>query len=81
MHGNVVSAFRHNILFFPAVLLLSWELLSYATRAYAPSSSHRWQRTPLQMRSKWLWTLPIVIVLFWIVRNIPGAPERLLSPN
>jgi hypothetical protein len=79
MHGDIAGAVKHNVLFLPAVSLLFWELASYVTRAYAPNYTASWLRTPLQRRSRALWAIPLVIAVFWVVRNIPGAPERLLS--
>jgi hypothetical protein len=78
-HGNLVEAFRHNILFLPALVALVWVWAAYALRAFAPSTSERfWTRNPFTLMKHPQYLL-VVVVAFWVVRNIPGDPEHLLS--
>jgi hypothetical protein len=78
-HGNLVEAFRHNVLFLPALAALVWVWAAYALRSFVPSTSeHAWARNPLT-RLKHPQYLLAVILAFWVVRNIPGAPVHLLS--
>ena len=79
-HGNVADAFRHNVLFLPALAFLVWAWLAYAARAFVPGAADaRWARSPLSSGTRALWGLAIVIVVFSVVRNIPGAPAHILS--
>jgi len=77
--GDVVDAIRHNVLFVPALVLFTWVWVSYALRAFVPATEGaRWARSPL----RWLrrpWWLVGIVIGFWILRNVPGIPERLLS--
>jgi len=78
-HGNLVEAFRHNVLFLPALAALVWVWCAFALRSFAPSTSERtWTRNPLT-RLKHPQYLVVIIVAFWVVRNLPGAPVHLLS--
>jgi hypothetical protein len=78
-HGNLIEAFRHNVLFLPALAALVWVWGAYAMRSFAPSTAERtWTRNPLT-RLKHPEYLVLVVVAFWVVRNIPGAPVHLLS--
>jgi hypothetical protein len=78
-HGNVVEAFRHNVLFLPTLAALVWVWVAYALRSFVPSTAERsWARNPLT-RLKHPWYLLGVVIAFWVVRNIPGLPEHLLS--
>jgi hypothetical protein len=80
MHGNVAEAFRHNVLFLPAIAALIWAWAAFALRAAFPQlRSSPWLASPFSWRSRWLWALPVIVVAFWVVRNVPGAPEHLLS--
>lgn len=77
--GNVVEAFRHNVLFLPALATLIWVWGAYALRSFAPSTTERsWARNPLT-RLKHPWYLVALIAAFWVARNIPGLPAHLLS--
>lgn len=67
VRGHFAEAFRYNpllfLLGFPFGLVAIWELLAYTL--------------PCRMRHtcvpQWLvWTILVVVVLFWILRNIPA---------
>ena len=77
--GDVFSAFRHNVLFLPTLAVVLWVWAAYLVRSFVPSTvGKRWTRSPLTMfRRPWL--IVGVFAAFWIVRNIPGLPEHLLS--
>jgi hypothetical protein len=78
-HGNLVEAFRHNVLFVPALAALVWVWAAYALRSFVPSTAERgWARNPIA-RLKHPQYLLAVVLVFWVLRNIPGAPEHLLS--
>jgi Protein of unknown function (DUF2752) len=78
-HGDVASAFRHNVLFLPTLAFLVWIWAAYAVRSFVPSLADRpWARSPLALLRR-PWWMVAVVVAFWVVRNVPGAPEHLLS--
>lgn len=80
--GDVFDAIRHNALFVPALLLLVWVWGSYAVRSFVPTTAdRRWARNPLTtLRRPWsLAGLAVLVVVFFVLRNVPGAPVDLLS--
>ena len=65
LHGDIVTAFRFNPLVVLALPLGAWLAWRRWRRvANAPTLSHR-------AIAVWAWFLFAVIVLFWIVRNLP----------
>ena len=79
-HGDVTAAFRHNVLFLPALGLVLWAWAAYCVRTFAPPGSavRPWARSPVSLLRRPWWILGVVVA-FWVVRNIPGAPVHLLS--
>jgi hypothetical protein len=76
LHGRLATAFSYNPL---AVLMLP--ILAYAACGYLV----RWfglKRLPtVRMRPAWAWALLVVIVLYWVLRNVPAWPFTLLAPG
>jgi hypothetical protein len=76
MHGRVWEAFRLNPL-----MVLSLPLLGYAML------SSRWPRIMIPWadrftrRSLWPWMILVVIVLYWLLRNLPWTPFSWLAPQ
>jgi len=80
MQGHVAAAFWHNVLFLPALAVILWALAVSCVRSLRPDlASRSWLRSPWSLRGRWLWILPVLLAVFWVLRNLPGAPERLLS--
>lgn len=78
-HGNVIGAFRHNVLFLPTLALLVWLWAAFALRSFVPAAATSgWTRNPLSRlrHPQYLLAVPLV---FFILRNIPGVPMHLLS--
>ena len=65
LHGNIAAAFRWNILLIPLLILLALLL---------------W-RPQLGMRRMVTYPVLAVLVLFWILRNLPYYPFTLLAPG
>jgi hypothetical protein len=76
LHGNVWAAMHYNPL---AVILLppvTYGMLSVALQFVG--------RKPLPnvfIPAFWIWTLLAVILLYWVLRNIPYYPFSLLAPH
>lgn len=68
LEGDVVAAFSHNILLVPAILWLTWWWVAQAARAL-----DRPIRPPISS-ARFCYTLVAVIVVFAVVRNLPGSP-------
>ncbi|HEY5184017.1 MAG TPA: DUF2752 domain-containing protein [Actinomycetes bacterium] len=68
-HGNVVAALDRNVLVVLAVPVVAFAWLQWLRRAVRPGTAPRREVPP------WLVRAVIVLVLvFWVVRNIPGVP-------
>lgn len=76
LHGRLGEAFRFNpvgMILFPAALAgIGAELIGWL----------RGKPLPLRFRVSrpWGWALVGVMIVFWILRNIPAWPFTLLSP-
>ncbi len=73
LHGELGTALRFNPLFVVALPLVAWLLV------------RRWWRgsqaapVPHRTQARWAWTILAVLIVFWIVRNLPVEFFRL--PN
>ena len=75
LHGRIARAFFYN----PLVVILLFPLGLYLlNQARFVIWGKRW-RTP-EIPIKYLWVLVLVVILFWILRNIPYYPFILLAP-
>ena len=64
LHGNFPEALRYNLLLFPFLIAVCLLL---------------WK--PRLALNPWIvWPLSIILVLYWILRNIPVYPFLLLAP-
>jgi hypothetical protein len=71
LYGNPVAAFGLNPLMILSLPFLGGALIYYAVKpsligAYIPAF--------------WIWVILLIIVLFWVLRNIPVYPFTLLAP-
>jgi len=75
LHGHVVTAFHFN-----PMLVLSLPFLVCAAAYYG---LQRFRNRPVSfaLRPKWLWLALIAMLLFSVLRNLPGAPAFLLPPE
>ncbi|MFZ1935461.1 MAG: DUF2752 domain-containing protein [Thermoguttaceae bacterium] len=76
LHGNVLAALQLNPL---AVVLLppvAYGMLSLALQFVGL------KRLPSKfIPAFWIWTLLAVILLYWVLRNVPCYPFTLLAPH
>lgn len=75
LHARIATAFHHNAFALLALPMLAaglwrWTLATWWAR-------EPWGRTP---RAKWIWTLFVLVMAFWLLRNIPVYPLTLLAP-
>jgi len=65
LHGDLIMAFRFNPLFVLALPVAAWLGIRRLWRgARATPTSHRAQ-------ARWAWTALAILIVFWIVRNLP----------
>lgn len=75
-HGRFGEAFRFNplgMVLFPAALLgIGLELIGWV----------RGKPLPLRFRigGRWAWGIAALLLVFWVLRNIPAWPFTLLAP-
>ncbi|MFQ6028070.1 MAG: DUF2752 domain-containing protein [Dehalococcoidia bacterium] len=75
LNGHLLTAFGLNPL-----TLLSLPFVGYAfLSALVLASGGR--RLPLiSLPASWIWALPVMVVLFWVLRNLPVYPFTWLAP-
>jgi hypothetical protein len=76
LHGNLWAALRLNPL---AVLLLP--PLAYGCLSIALEMFGRKRLPSVFIPAFWIWMLLAVILLFWVLRNLPYYPLTLLAPH
>jgi hypothetical protein len=69
LHGDVIAAFELNPLF-----VLSLPFLLYALVRYTNAAIRRQPVRGNQLQAKYIWTLFVVVLSFWIFRNTPWYP-------
>ena len=75
LHGNILAAFGMNALMVLFIPLLSWVVVSQCCVAV------RGRPLPaLFVPAWWIWILLAIIIVFWVLRNVPFYPFTLLAP-
>jgi hypothetical protein len=76
LHGNVAAAFAYNPLAVLSVPLILYWCVSQAALL--------WRGRPLPSRfvpARWIWALLVLVLSFWVLRNVPAYPFSLLAPG
>jgi hypothetical protein len=74
LHGHIEAAFRFNALIVSSLPLVAWGLIQAVRRRAANQPALSW------IRPSWLWIGLAILVLFGILRNLPGASRYWLAP-
>jgi hypothetical protein len=74
LHGHIEAAFRFNALIVSSLPLVAWALIRAARRRAADLPALSW------IHPSWLWIGFAILVLFGILRNLPGASRYWLAP-
>ncbi len=76
LHGRFAEAFRFNpvgMVLFPAALLgIGLEWIAWARGKSLPER--------FRIGGRWAWGIVGVLLVFWVLRNIPVWPFTLLAP-
>lgn len=72
------TAFRKNLLL---MILLPFLAIGVAFELVAWVIGEGYRGPRVRLPGQWGWSLPIVIVGFWILRNVPVWPFELLAPR
>lgn len=75
MHGNILAAFNLNPLMVLFTPLLGWIILSQLCVVIRARPLPR-----LFIPAFFIWILFAVIIIYWILRNIPVFPVNILAP-
>lgn len=75
MHLDLAGAFRHNLLFPPALMILGW----HGASRFAGQMQLLRFKSPLEMHLAPK-VLLVVIAVFTLLRNLPWEPFRILAP-
>jgi hypothetical protein len=80
LHGHLAAAFRMNPLMVLCVPYLVYAFLTCAAKVTFPHA--RWanpSRAPT--KAQWIWSFLALVLLYWVVRNLPIYPFNLLAPH
>ncbi len=75
IHGHPVTAFGLNPL-----MVLSLPFIAFSIIKYIAAGSLGWTERRIFIPSIFIWSLLGLIILFWILRNLPYYPFTLLAP-
>jgi hypothetical protein len=79
LHGRVLEALHDNALFVSALPLFLFIVGSYTLEAWR---NHYWPKINIDSRNltKWGFTTLAIMLVFMILRNLPGWPFEYLKP-
>lgn len=76
LHGNIIAGIQHNLLVILAVLVIAYKFFVFFRNKANPEKSSR----NLLYHNAAPWIILILVVGFWIIRNIPLAPFHFFAP-
>jgi hypothetical protein len=75
LHGNISAAFNLNPLMVLSLPLIIWFGVSQLSIAIK-----RCSLPSFFLSSFWIWIILAIIIIYWVLRNIPVYPLELLAP-
>lgn len=75
LHGHIEAAFRFNALIVSSLPLAALGCVQAMRHRAANKSALAW------IRPNWLWVGLVILILFGILRNLPGASHFFLAPS
>lgn len=75
VRGDFGAAFSYNPLLILALPALGYVYLSFLGGAFFD----RELPAPTGLRA-WTWVIPVVLVIYWVIRNLPWEPFMYLAP-
>lgn len=76
LHFNLAGVVQNNFLLLPAIILIVY----HYSRTFL-NRKLNWNLPNIFYFKKTPWIILAVIILFWILRNIPGYPFSVLAPH
>jgi len=75
LHGEITAALALNPLMVMLLpVMVAWALINLLPSLFARVYTYA---APF---GRWAWMIPVVLVLYWIARNIPCYPFNMLAP-
>ncbi|NNK87678.1 MAG: DUF2752 domain-containing protein [Flavobacteriaceae bacterium] len=75
LQGDIIGGIQYNILLALLGLILLYQLIYYVLNNRLKRQIRNWLYMPMVTN-----TILIVVILFWILRNVPVYPFSLLAP-
>jgi hypothetical protein len=75
LHGNIIEGFRHNFLMGLGIMVLLYKLFIILRTKF-----FNYNQNNVLLSPKTPWVILTLIIVFWILRNIPLYPFTLLAP-
>lgn len=75
LHGHPATAFGLNPLMVISLPFVAFSIIKYITAGILG-----WSERKIFIPSVFIWLLLAIIILFWILRNLPYYPFSLLAP-
>jgi hypothetical protein len=79
LHGQVWAAFRYNALMVLALPFLAAAFVRHTRRVFGSQTAHPRPRRVL--RPGWIWSLFVLVIAYWVLRNLPFRPFVWLAPT
>lgn len=76
LHLNFTSVVHNNFLFLPAMLVLMYHYIHPILNKFL-----RWKLPNIFYFKSTPWIILGVVILFWVLRNLPFYPFTILAPN
>ncbi len=76
-HGDLLRAFDHNPLMVMSLPYLIWMWWRLSRKIWFGEVKSK----PPKPRPQWyIWALPVIVMVYWVLRNIPIWPLTFLAP-
>ena len=75
LNGQIIEGLKYNLLIILAIFVLSYQIVQQIIVYFYPEKNNN-----ILYKSATPWVIFIIIILFWILRNIPFAPFTFLAP-
>jgi hypothetical protein len=76
LHLDIAGVFSYNFLFLPAALFILYHYLHPLLNRW-----FKWNLPNLFYKKNTPWVVFVIVVVFWVVRNLPWYPFCLLAPG
>lgn len=75
LQGHILTGIRHNYMFLLVIVVLSYQAIIFIINKLGKKTYNN-----LLHKSKTTYTILVLVILFWIMRNIPYFPFMELAP-